>query len=232
MPTRDQNATVALMSGGKDSTLAIDLAMNQGIPVSHLFTMIPENPESYMFHTPALNIVPYIAQSVGIPLVTGTTKGVPDQEVHDLYRALAPLHPKILIAGAIASQYQYSRIMKLCHDLDCEGYFPLWHMDPKSVIELLLDREYAVIFSAVASMGLDASWVGRSLDKTALEELILLNEKYGVHIAGEGGEYETLVLDAPFFNSRIILDDVRVHWDGSAGRLEIKKIRVTTKHPK
>jgi ABC transporter with metal-binding/Fe-S-binding domain ATP-binding protein len=225
----DSNGIIALLSGGKDSTLAIDLAMTNGFVVSQVFTMIPDHPDSYMFHTPALNIVPYIARAIGIPLVTGKTLGIVEQEVRDLYVALKPLQPKRLIAGAIASKYQYSRLMTLCEDLGCEGYFPLWGMDPQAVVELILDRGYSVVFSAVASMGLDESWIGRSLNRQSLEELLVLNEKYGVNVAGEGGEYETLVLDAPFFNARIILDDVKTHWDGSAGRLEITNLHIDPK---
>ena len=31
------------------------------------------------------------------------------------------------------------------------------------------------------------------------------NDRYGTHICGEGGEYETLTLDCPLFKKRIIL---------------------------
>jgi diphthine-ammonia ligase len=42
-----------------------------------------------------------------------------------------------------------------------------------------------------------------------------LNELYGAHICGEGGEYETFTLDCPLFGKRIVLDDTEtiVHSD-------------------
>lgn len=32
-----------------------------------------------------------------------------------------------------------------------------------------------------------------------------LSEKYGVHVCGEGGEYETFTLDCPLFKKKIIV---------------------------
>jgi diphthamide synthase (EF-2-diphthine--ammonia ligase) len=39
----------------------------------------------------------------------------------------------------------------------------------------------------------------------------------------EGGEGETFVLDAPFFNKRIVVDEVEKQWDGLRGVVWIKK---------
>jgi len=35
---------------------------------------------------------------------------------------------------------------------------------------------------------------------------VIQNKKYGVHIAGEGGEYETFVIDAPIFKKKLIIE--------------------------
>jgi diphthine-ammonia ligase len=32
-----------------------------------------------------------------------------------------------------------------------------------------------------------------------------MNEKYGVNVCGEGGEYETFTLDCPLFKKRIVM---------------------------
>ncbi|MCX6699065.1 MAG: hypothetical protein NTV68_03925 [Methanomicrobiales archaeon] len=41
----------ALTSGGKDSILSVQKAIDQGIQVTHLVTVRPENPDSFMFHS-------------------------------------------------------------------------------------------------------------------------------------------------------------------------------------
>ena len=42
-----------------------------------------------------------------------------------------------------------------------------------------------------------------------------------VHMAGEGGEYETVVLDAPFFKKRIEIVKSEIEWEGNSGSLKI-----------
>ena len=32
-----------------------------------------------------------------------------------------------------------------------------------------------------------------------------LHRKYGIHVCGEGGEYETFTLDCPLFKKRIVM---------------------------
>jgi len=44
---------------------------------------------------------------------------------------------------------------------------------------------------------------------------------------GEGGEYETLVLDAPFFKKKIELVETEVFWKGESGYLLVKKATLT-----
>lgn len=37
-----------------------------------------------------------------------------------------------------------------------------------------------------------------------------LSSRYGVHICGEGGEYETFVVNCPFFEKRIVIDEAEI----------------------
>ncbi|MFO7958069.1 MAG: TIGR00289 family protein, partial [Candidatus Brocadiia bacterium] len=46
----------ALLSGGKDSVYSIFLAQSMGWSVEETITVIPENPESWMFHYPNAEI--------------------------------------------------------------------------------------------------------------------------------------------------------------------------------
>ena len=73
----------------------------------------------------------------------------------------------------------------------------------------------------VAAGGMDRSWLGRRFDEKLIEDLLSLNRKYRVHIAGEGGEYETLVLDAPFYKKRINLIETEIVWRGDHGIMRV-----------
>ena len=52
-------------------------------------------------------------------------------------------------------------------------------------------------FLSVTSDGLDDKWIGRKLGVSDVEELISISSKFRFNSDGEGGEYETLVLDSP-----------------------------------
>ena len=84
----------------------------------------------------------------------------------------------------------------------------------------MLDTGFQVTVVHVAAAGLDESWLGRTLDRTALADLEALNDEYGVHVLGEGGEFETLVTDGPHMDRPIELE-YRTRFDGVRGSLEI-----------
>ena len=89
-----------LFSGGKDSTLALHEAATKEEAVC-LITIISENRESYMFHTPNIELTALQANALDLPLLRKDTKGKPEEELEDLeiaiseaiaeYRAMMPL---------------------------------------------------------------------------------------------------------------------------------------------
>ena len=63
-----------LFSGGKDSTLALHLAAEKEEVVC-LITILSKNKESFMFHTPNIDITALQAEALGLPQITKTTQG-------------------------------------------------------------------------------------------------------------------------------------------------------------
>jgi diphthine-ammonia ligase len=57
---------------------------------------------------------------------------------------------------------------------------------------------------------------------------------YGLHICGEGGEYETLTLDSPLFKHRIVLDETEVvmHTDNEFAPVAYLRIKQASLRPK
>jgi len=88
-----------------------------------------------------------------------------------------------------------------------------------------------IIVVQVAAYGMSESWLGRKLDDRAVDDLFVLNRKYGVHVMGEGGEYETLVLDAPVFKKRIAIGSYEKQWfdEQYRGCLEISDCELKDK---
>ena len=221
-----------LFSGGKDSTMAIYKAIEEGYKVEYLVSMISDNPESYMFHVPNIHISELSSKAMEIPLITAKTHGIKERELDDLKVVLNDLKNKgieAIFTGALASVYQKSRIDDLCVDIGLESKAPLWHVDPKKYMEEIINLGFEVIIISVSAEGLDESWIGKRIDSKLLDEIITLNSKYGMHMAFEGGEAETLVLDCPIFNKRIKILEASNVWDRDNGYLKITKAKLEKK---
>jgi len=81
----------------------------------------------------------------------------------------------------------------------------------------------------VACEGLGREWLGRVIDSRALKELEKLSNKHRFHLAGEGGEFESLVLDAPFFRKRLVVKKAKSKWQGDSGYYWVKEAGLVDK---
>ena len=214
----------ALFSGGKDSNLALWKGIRTGLDIGWLITVKPERDDSYMFHKPNLDLVPKIAESIGIELIEVETEGVKEEELEDLKSALRSIPVEGVVTGAVASNYQRERIEKMADVLELEVFSPLWNMDQYDLVEELLDEGFKSMIVSVAAMGLDDSWLGRMIDEECISDLKTLHDEYRINIAGEGGEYESLVLDGPMYEYGFEVIEGNKEWDGQRGVYDILKI--------
>jgi diphthine-ammonia ligase len=219
----------ALCSGGKDSTFALWLAIKRGHKVERLVAMIPRREDSFMFHYPNIHLIDQFAECAGLPLLKAETSGEREQELVDLRHVLQGLDVEGVVSGAIASNYQKGHIDKICEELGLVSLAPLWGREPVELIREMLKAGFDIIITGAAAQGLDSGWLGRKLDEKALRDLITLRERYGVNPSGEGGEYESLVLDAPFFKSKIEVVEAEKIWRGTSGYYLIKRARLVRK---
>ncbi|MFQ6065570.1 MAG: TIGR00289 family protein [Candidatus Bathyarchaeia archaeon] len=219
----------ALVTGGKDSALALHRAQEQDYEVTYLVTMLPQRQDSWMFHSVNIHLTDLFAEAVGIPLVRGETSGIRDLELKDLKDLLAALDVEGIVSGAILSRYQKERIDRICRELNLKSVAPLWLENPTKLLKEMVSLNFETIIVGVYAYGFDESWLGRMIDSAAIQDLAGLNKKYQVSLVGEGGEYETLVLDARFFRKRIKLLQVEKIWEGQSGHLLVKKAELVNK---
>lgn len=189
-----------LFSGGKDSTYALYLVLKEGHKVKYLVSVFPKSRESYMFHYPMIEKTKEQAEAIGIEHVIVRTKGEKEKELEDLKKALSKLDIEGIVSGAIASNYQKSRIDRIAKELGIVSLTPLWHKDQERLLKEQIDAGFEIVVTHVAAQGLDESWVGRKIDNKAFEELKRIRDKYKINISGEGGEFETLVVNCPLFS--------------------------------
>ena len=213
----------ALISGGKDSMLAAHKAAEQH-DLCMLIGVVPDRDDSYMFHTVNLHMLDVIAECMRLPLKKVRVSGEEEKEVDELVEQLKDLDVDGICIGGLESEYQRKRFEKVCKSLGLKMLAPLWKADVEKLMKEVAEKFEAIIVS-VAAMGLDETFLGRRIDEKCIEDLKKLREKYGIHLAGEGGEYETLVLDAPLYKERIVIERAERVWMGNWGYLRIDKFR-------
>src|SRR3989338_4176696 len=158
-----------LFSGGKDSTLAMYLAKKSGYAVSCLISIISENKDSFMFHTPSISQVKKQAEQMSIPLIVKKTKGVKEKELLDLEKCIKEAQKKYhiegIVTGAVGSVYQASRIQKICNKLNIECFNPLWQKEQYEILNDMIEYGFEAIITGVAAFPLDKDWLSRKIDK-------------------------------------------------------------------
>ena len=222
----------ALISGGKDSALAIQRVLKEGYEVKFLVSMLPQREDSWMFHFPNIHLTKLFAEAVGIPLVTAETAGVKETELEDLKNLLATLDVEGVVSGAVLSRYQKDRIDKVCRELNLKSIAPLWQENPMQLLKEIVNLKFDVVIVGVYAYGFDQNWLGRKMDSRTINDLVELNKRYQLSVIGEGGEYETLVLDAPFFKKRIQLVSVKRVWENHSGYMVVEEARLLDKAEK
>src|SRR5208337_152700 len=111
-----------------------------------LITIISKNKESFMYHTPNIEISSLQAEALGLPQVRRTTEGEKEKELSDLEDAIAEAARKFqiegVVTGAVESVYQAERIQNICNQLGLWCFNPLWKHDQKALLEELLEKQF------------------------------------------------------------------------------------------
>ena len=218
------NAAV-LFSGGKDSVYATYLAKKNNISISCLITLFSENKESYMFHTPSITKVEKQAEVMDLPLLVQVTKGEKEKELADLEHVInyskENFGIEAIITGAVESVYQASRVQRICDTMNLDCFNPLWQKNQAELVQDIIKTGFDVIITGVFAYPLDHTWLGRHIDSTFLEDVKKLYNKYQINIAGEGGEFESYVLNCPLFTKPLTITHEKITGKGHAWSMEI-----------
>ena len=220
----------ALVSGGKDSLYSAYLAETQGRTVDELVVLRPEEPASMMFHTPNLELVALQAEAWGKAHRSVKVEGRGEAaELEALERSIRGPRGWV-VAGTIESSFQWSRLLSVAERVGRPVYTPLWRKDPGRVVREEIAAGLDIRLVHLAAEPLGPELLGRRLDLALLGEIERRSASVRrTNVAGEGGEYETLVVDAPFFRSRVEWEEVRRSVEPSTSRLEVRRARLVPK---
>ena len=213
-----------LFTGGKDSCLALHRYGKKNIDV--LLSMIPENKDSFMFHSPDLRLLKKQAEMLELPLIMQKTRGEEEKELEDLKKMIKKSKVKKLIIGGIQSIYQVKRIKRICSELRIRVEAPLWDYDTGKLWKELLEEGFKVIIVKIASEGIPKEFIGKILEVGDIVELVKLSRKYGFRMDFEGGDAETSVLYMPGFKREIKIEYDIESEDVCRHFLKIKEIKI------
>ena len=213
---------VILSSGGKDSAAAFWWAQCRGWNVTHLVTVRIKGADSMMFQLPGTDLVEYQAKLAGVEWLAVESEGIAEQEVEDLEMRLKELDFDGLVCGALRSDYQKSRIERMCQRIGVKSFTPLWHQDAYSHLSGMVENGFEIMITGVSAEGLGVEWLGHVITTDSLLDLKKLSQKYRFNIDGEGGEYESIVVAGPHHKGRLLLENKPV-WDGVRGHLIVTR---------
>lgn len=198
--------TGVLFSGGKDSCLALHKYGKDKI--SCLLSIIPEQEDSFMFHTPNPKLLKKQAEMLSLPLIIQKTAGEKEKELEDLKKLIKKSKVDEIVIGGLASSYQASRIQKICSELGVKISAPLWSYSAEKLWQELLKSKFKVIITKIASEGISKEFIGKIIDINMFENLKNLSKKYKFRLDFEGGDAETAVLYMPEF-----MHEIKIRFD-------------------
>ncbi|MDG1544397.1 MAG: diphthine--ammonia ligase [archaeon] len=215
-----------LFSGGKDSYLALQYASEEN-EIICLLTLESKKEDSWMFHTPAIEWTKLQAEAMGLNHLTKETSGIKEEELGDLKiiieSAVSKYSIEGIVTGALASVYQSTRVQKICNELNLWCFNPLWQMPQNVLLQELISNNIVSIITGVAAEPFDASWLGRLIDSNCIDNLLTLESSHKINPAGEGGEIESFVINAPLFTKSISVTKSQKYYSNFSGRLEIQE---------
>jgi diphthine-ammonia ligase len=199
---------VALWSGGKDSSLACYKAMKDAHDVALIVTFIWERPS--LAHS--LSLIKLQSEACRKPLFEAKVK----EPYFDAYReTISELSKEYGIEAVVTGDISYvdsfhgNWIDDVCNGTGVEVIKPLWGLNRSRILEELITNGFKIIFTCAKQPWFTEEWLGRTLDRQCVKDLRELNEKYGVDMCGEMGEYHTMTLDAPMFSKTVQISEFK-----------------------
>lgn len=215
---------IPLISGGKDSIYATYIALQQGFEIERILTVHPKDRYSPLFHVPNTHLVRLQAEAMEVNIVELSTDI--DNEIECLIDFLEGAEEEFVVVGVISSEYQFSRMLYVCEASKKRLYAPLWRKNALNLIREILAANVEFIIDAVSAEGLTKDMLGLKIGRNEIELLESLSVRYGINPAGEGGEFETLVVNAPIFKKRIAIEKGNVIWKISHGYYIVEDARL------
>ena len=224
-----------LYSGGKDSTFAIDHAMQKGWNIKYLISVKPTRKDCYLFHYATVELTRDLAKMLNIPHFYVKCKVADPLKEADIVKEVVEKNQKkikvdaVVLGGTGLQETQLRSIQKALMPLKVDAFASHAGEDHDVVMGQMLNRGYEILITQIASDGLK-EWLGKKITKENFLQLKKDSVKYGFHIGFEGGYADTLVTDCPLFSKKLNIQEMSIIMeDDYCGHVEVNKYRMEEK---
>lgn len=218
-------------TGGKDCTLTVHLVSRMpGYRVTQLVTFCPED-KPFLSHPQAL--IAAQAKCLGIPHNFCIVKAPYLDAYCTHISGLSKQNIRFLATGDMLDAHG-TFMEDACEPTEVGLLRPLWMRDRREVIGMIYDNDISFMVTCCSlkfiPMEVARKLVGQILTEHTHREVIN-GELSDIDPCGEYGEYHTMVLDAPLFKKRLVVDAGRqvVTEDGAFLVYDVEKFRIVDK---
>lgn len=192
-----------LWTGGKDSALAFQVSLDL-YDIRRLVCFVPADGQQFYAHPTEL--MELQARKIGIPIEFVPISEPYKPSYRQQIEMLRDNGIEVLITGDISTVDGMPNWIDDVAAGLVEVYKPLWELDRHAILDTLIANKFKVVCSLAYKKHFETTITGRYLDAKLISEL----KQLPIDVCGEQGEYHTWVLDAPFFNASVQLEDIRV----------------------
>ncbi|HLC60602.1 MAG TPA: diphthine--ammonia ligase [Candidatus Nanoarchaeia archaeon] len=224
-----------LYSGGKDSTFAIQQAIDKGWNIKYLISVKPTRKDCFLFHYATVEHTKEFAKQLGIPhFYVSCRVADPVKEADIVKKVVEKNRSKmkvdaVVLGGTGLQETQLKSIQNALRQFNIDVFASHAGEEHDLVMEQMLDKGYEIMVTQIASDGLK-EWLGKNITKDNFPQLKKDSIKYGFHIGFEGGYADTLVTNCPLFEKQMVVEEMSVIFeDNYCGHVVIDKYRMQKK---
>ena len=221
-----------LYSGGKDSTFAIQHAIDKGWNIKYLISVKPTRKDCFLFHFATVEHTKEFAKQLGIPHFYVSCRVADPIKEADIVKKIVEKNQKtmkvdaVVLGGTGLQETQLKSIQNALRPFNIDVFASHSGEEHDLVMEQMLNKGYEIMITQIASDGLK-EWLGKKITKENFPQLRKDSVKYGFHIGFEGGYADTLVTNCPLFSKQMDVEDMSVIFeDNYCGHVVINKYRM------
>ena len=221
-----------LYSGGKDSTYAIEYCMKKNWNIKYLLSVKPSRTDCYLFHYATVEHTRELAKILGIRhVLVGCDVADPAQEANIVKNVVLSNErvDAVVLGGVGLQETQIRSLQNALLPFKIEVFASHAGLDSYDLLKEMISRGYEIIITEIASDGLTEKHLGFRLNNETFDYFNKLSQKYGFEILGEGGYYNSLVVDGPIFKKKLAILNGKKVMNGSSGYLEVSQIAIINK---